>query len=394
MGGKGSAPDAPDYSQIAAANEKAAEYSYKLGKEQLAWAKDKWNYSQGILDQIIPTQLEIMDRQNVAGQEAYDRYKNTFLPVEDQLIAEAQGYDTPGRREQEAGKAIADVSSAFDAQRRNALQRLESYGVDPSMTRSQALDLGVRTSQAAASAMAANTARQRVEDTGRALRADVVNLGRGMPSQVAQSYGQAIDAGSAGNANANQTIGNYMGSLGNPMGWQQMGNQSLANWGNTLNMGYQNQLAGWQANQQSQGDLFGGIGQLAGMGIGWAMGLADGGEVQGPGGPMEDKVPAQLSDGEYVVPADIVRRKGTEFFDNLIAKTRQAAPQPSQQDQGGNMVIPPPAAAMPRPDAPQGALPVGGPPVPRRVSPQGGRGAATPFTAGLAAARQNAIPMR
>lgn len=34
----------------------------------------------------------------------------------------------------------------------------------------------------------------------------------------------------------------------------------------------------------------------------------------------EDRIPAMLADGEYVVPADVVRAKGVEFFDRLTQK--------------------------------------------------------------------------
>ena len=45
--------------------------------------------------------------------------------------------------------------------------------------------------------------------------------------------------------------------------------------------------------------------------------LAQGGLVQGRGGPTEDKVPAMLSPGEYVVKAAAVRKFGVPFFDEL-----------------------------------------------------------------------------
>jgi len=36
-------------------------------------------------------------------------------------------------------------------------------------------------------------------------------------------------------------------------------------------------------------------------------GLAEGGYIVGPGGQKDDKIPARLSSGEYVIPADIVK---------------------------------------------------------------------------------------
>ncbi len=80
-------------------------------------------------------------------------------------------------------------------------------------------------------------------------------------------------------------------------------------------------LAAELAAQQLLKQLFGG---LAGSGnpflaaIGTAFGgkkLARGGVVSGPGGPTEDKVPALLSSGEYVVQASAVKRWGQNFLD-------------------------------------------------------------------------------
>lgn len=46
--------------------------------------------------------------------------------------------------------------------------------------------------------------------------------------------------------------------------------------------------------------------------------MQGGGNVQGPGTGTSDSIPARLSDGEFVIPADVVRAKGTEFFQKLL----------------------------------------------------------------------------
>ena len=46
-------------------------------------------------------------------------------------------------------------------------------------------------------------------------------------------------------------------------------------------------------------------------------GLANGGEVDGPGTGTSDSIKARLSDGEYVIPADVVEKLGVQFFDQL-----------------------------------------------------------------------------
>lgn len=45
--------------------------------------------------------------------------------------------------------------------------------------------------------------------------------------------------------------------------------------------------------------------------------FARGGPVKGPGGPTDDKIPAMLSDGEYVLPADTVDAVGKHKLDAL-----------------------------------------------------------------------------
>jgi TP901 family phage tail tape measure protein len=44
---------------------------------------------------------------------------------------------------------------------------------------------------------------------------------------------------------------------------------------------------------------------------------AGGGKISGPGGPREDRVPAMLSDGEYVINAKAVNNVGTGFLDAI-----------------------------------------------------------------------------
>jgi len=46
---------------------------------------------------------------------------------------------------------------------------------------------------------------------------------------------------------------------------------------------------------------------------------ASGGKVYGEGGPTEDKIPAMLSNGEYVIKASSVKKYGLDFMDNLNA---------------------------------------------------------------------------
>lgn len=61
-------------------------------------------------------------------------------------------------------------------------------------------------------------------------------------------------------------------------------------------------------------------------------GFAEGGPIRGPGGPRDDVIPAWLSNGEYVIPANVVRDLGVPFFNRLIGKP--SSPKPGDGSNG------------------------------------------------------------
>lgn len=337
-------PPPPDLGPMSEASEAIARMNQQTAREQLDWAREQDSNNRALLQQVLDIQLPAMRDQFETAQADRQRYEQFFRPFEDKWAEEAANYDTEERRDRERGAAIADVNTQFDASRRNALQRLESYGVDPSQTRNAALDIGVRTAQAAAQAQAATGATRRVEDVGRALQSDVINLGRGALSNAAGFYGASVNAGNSAQGNALNTTQSGAGAVQSSLGFS---NAALSGFGQSAdiqNQGFNNQMANWNAGQQQTAGMLQGIGSLAGMF------MADGGEVEGvptgavagqqqrgmPGVPfiddgevdtgmgdgsgIDDTVPAYLSDGEYVIPADVVRKKGEEFFDKLIEK--------------------------------------------------------------------------
>lgn len=50
-----------------------------------------------------------------------------------------------------------------------------------------------------------------------------------------------------------------------------------------------------------------------------AMEMADGGLIEGPGGPRDDVVPINASNGEYVIPTHVVEKLGKDFFDKMLS---------------------------------------------------------------------------
>ena len=341
-----SPPKPPDLGPAAEASEEVARIQQQTAREQLDWAREQDTFNRDLLQQVLDIQMPAMREQFETAQADRQRYEEFFRPFEDQWAQEAAEYDSPERRERERGAAVADVSSAFDSQRRNALQRLEGYGVDPSMTRNAALDIGVRTAQAAQQAQAATGATRRVEDIGRALQSDVINMGRGALSNAAGFYGQAVGAGGQAQQGALNTTASGANAVQSSLGFSGQALQGYGQSADIMSQGFNNQMASWQAGADQTAGMLQGVGSLAGMF------MADGGEVEGiptgavagqqqrgapqqglpfmadgevdtgmgDGSGVDDSVPAYLSDGEFVIPADVVRRKGEEFFEKLIEK--------------------------------------------------------------------------
>jgi hypothetical protein len=360
MGGKAKAPPPPDYTPIANASAASASLAYKQSKEQLRWAKIQYSRDSKITNKVVNA---FMKRQNQLDRNAIvdrRRWERVFKPVEDQLVRDAKSYNTAARREAEAGRAAGAVSNEFANARAAAQDRLESFGIDPSQTRAGALDISMRTQEAAARAGAADTARRAVEDRGMALRTEAINLGRGYPGVINQSYGLAGNQGSGAVGSRAQTTQVGAGTMGTGTQWSGVGNQALGTWGNALTAGYNAQMQQYNANQQASSGWGSALGLVGGIGMKLLTGglMAEGGKVVDPDAPpeaavptaemphdgwrvtsdmspsrgaVEDDVPAtvegvapaRLNADEFVIPKDQLMWHGEKFFQKLIQKGRE-----------------------------------------------------------------------
>jgi hypothetical protein len=336
MGGKASPPAPPDYSGVAAASEKSAELSYKYGQEQLAWAREQYASDREITDKVVNMSMDMARQNQTAAMEDRARYKAKYQGLEDKLISEAESYASPERRQLEVGKAQASVAQQFDQQRAAAMQNLQDYGVDPTSGRGQGIDTMMRTAQGAATAAAGNQATAMVDATGRALRSEAINIGKGYPGQIAGQYGTALQGGNLAVNSQLAATASGANTMGTAAQWQGLGNQAVGTWGNTLNQSYQNQLGAYNAANQGSS----GWGSAIGAGLGLATKLlpmiaeggtvpaTDGGDVPDQASPTRgaaiDDVPARLTAGEFVVPKDVAAWKGEEFFQKMIDNSRKA----------------------------------------------------------------------
>lgn len=334
--------DMSGFEDILAGNAEMAAAQFAEG---LAFQKEQWEEQKAMQREVMDVQIPIMKNQLKWSEADRERYETVFLPLQDEMIADAKDWASPERQELEAGKAQSEVTKAFENQRQNSLRKLEAMGIDKSQTRSLALDRQIRAQGAAAQAAAGNNARRYTEERGNQMKAAVSGFGNALPSQALGASQAAVNTGSRVLADRNAMIGANVGIGTAATGALNASTNAASSGGQLVNSGYQNQLAGWQAQQQanqaSSDSLMSGLGTIAGIATMFADGgqvHAEDGQVSGPGGPKGDAIPARLSDNEYVVPAEVVQFKGTEFFDKLVNKSRETLGIPPEEItmQGGN----------------------------------------------------------
>lgn len=198
-----------------AAASDAAARADELGRDQFEW--NKWVYENDIspankanqeLQMLLAEDyLDTSQQQKQFAQEQRDEYRNTFLPVERQVAADAMGYDSESNVRRRSGEAAANVNQQFSnaiGQRTRALGR---YGLSSSSGQNQLSKDAL--AQAAAASGAATGAAFSTQDKAIALRAGAANFGRNMPNTSAQYF-----AGSNGsNAGASGASGAASGAM-------------------------------------------------------------------------------------------------------------------------------------------------------------------------------------
>jgi hypothetical protein len=393
MGSK--APDPPDYTPIAMASMQNSQAGQQFSADQLAWAKQQFYENKATTDKVVDMSLQNAQIQQDEAKQAYQRYQTQYQPIEDKLIGQVNDWASPTRIAAQEGSAEATAQQQGAQARTASQQQLESFGINPSSTRYAAMDVGNRTATGASAAAAGTNAANLAQQQQLGLESQAINIGRGYPGQTSAEFGGSTSAGASANNATNQTFqagSNAMNTgFGTGMG---VSNNALSTWGNTLNMGYQNQLS---ASQQSSG-IGGLLGSAAGIAAPFLMGMAEGGAVPTmgyagagtvappypggnpqppvspspdgtPGGAVPtgasptngqstDDVPAALTAGEFVMPKDVTQWIGEQGLQKMIQKSRkemmtaQAKPSPTATPPG------PPTFAS-RPPAQQGAVPMG-----------------------------------
>ena len=344
--GGGSAPD-PNPGMIASADatREVAEIQAETSLQYLDFYKQQYEEIAPVLKQIYESQLTQAEANQRRADEYADYERNTFRPLEQSIVADAKAYDTDAKREKLARQAAGDVSQAFGVARDQASRQFQSQGIRSDSGRFAALNNQLNVQEALARAGAQTSARNQADDLGYARKLDAAGLGRNLAPNASTAYGVALSAGNSAATNAqagsNMMGQGYQGALQGLSG----ASSSYGTAGNIYGQEFSGRLQGYQANQMASAAKMQAIGSLAGSATGAAayyykadggvirgLRYANGGKVHqgrgpvsGPGGPVDDKIPAMLSDGEYVLPADTVDKIGVKKLDRLVKETHTPA---------------------------------------------------------------------
>jgi hypothetical protein len=255
--------DEPDNSGM----NRAAEAQAALSKESLDFYKQIYAEQGPMRERAAQTALQVADQQLASMKsstnlaEEYAGYnRNTFRPLEQGIVADAQSYDTDARRNQAAGRAMADVGMQAQLAQQAQMRSQQRMGVNPNSGRALAMQGQMGIAEAAAKAGAASSARDKVETIGAARKMDAASLGRGLASNQATSASLALNAGNFATNNAGTPLSQSSQSanvMGQGFNTSIQANNSAGN------------LYGQVARTQAESDAASGaaLGSLAGAGM-------------------------------------------------------------------------------------------------------------------------------
>lgn len=192
-----------------------SEEQARVAMEALEWDKERYAEEKPVRDKANQLALDAAQIQNdiskqQAGisQDTYDYQKDTFRPLEQGIVADAQAYDTPERREQKAGQAVSDFQTKLDASRSAMRESLAARGIDLGSGNVLAQEAAMGVQGAAGASAAANQARNDVETQGFARKMDAASLGRNLSSNQAATANTASNASSASAGSAQSAVTN------------------------------------------------------------------------------------------------------------------------------------------------------------------------------------------
>jgi len=307
-----------------------ADANSAIASENLAFAKEQAGINrkdrQRLLDStegIMNRQLALGEKESARSDDYFNYARQTFRPVEQAIAKDALNFNTGQYAKDLAARAGTDINYGFENARGQGMRSLSRMGVRPDSGAFAATVGKLASDQALGLANAQTGAYLTADNMKRGALTNAASVGRGYPGASAGSSQLAGGNYAGANNSMNQTQG--IVNQGAMIPGQYYTNSMNANnsAAGNMNAGFQNQFANYNAQAQQSAAILNAAGAYYGRADGGD--IRSGGAVRGPGTGISDSIPVMLSNGEYVVPKDVVERKGVEFFDKLLEKYHMPA---------------------------------------------------------------------
>lgn len=196
----------------------AADLSYQLGQDELAFAKQQYTDMKPLAEQVYGAQLGMMNENQRQAKDYYDYQVSAYRPLEQGMVRQAQSFNTDAYREQLASQAAADAGRAFNVNQGAMERSMASMGVNPNSGRFASMANQNALAMAAQRAGAMNSTRQQAQQLGWARQLDAAGLGRNLAGASTAAYGTAGSMGNSAVTNAMAPGNQYLASMNNANG--------------------------------------------------------------------------------------------------------------------------------------------------------------------------------
>lgn len=194
-------------------SERIQQRQLDLSEKEFAAAQKRNAKMDALAEKVTNAQLESQAQQTALADEYATYNRNTFRPLEQRIVSEAENYDNEDNRANAAGQASTDYNMALANRKETTARTMARMGLNPADGRSLAA-MGDAGSEALGKVTAMNNARDKVRTLGAARRFDAASLGRNLPSAQATSAGLALTAGNSAVGNQATANGSAVSGLG------------------------------------------------------------------------------------------------------------------------------------------------------------------------------------
>jgi hypothetical protein len=203
MGGK-SSPPPPDYSGME-----------RIAEKQLEFAERQYEENKPLLTGLATSMKDAQDQQMEQAKDYFDYQKETFRPLEQGLVADAEKFNTDAYAQEMAGKASADAAAAFQSAQGSSMRAATRRGVNPNSGAFGAASNSNAMALASMQAGARTGARSQAEQLGYARKLDAVGLGRNLAGASTAAYQGATQAGTGAGTQYRAAGQDYQQGLSN-----------------------------------------------------------------------------------------------------------------------------------------------------------------------------------